>query len=196
MRRTPQQERGQRRVQQILDAAAEVFSEVGYEVATTNMIAHRANTSIGSLYQFFPNKDSIIKTLAQQLAEQLDEKLTPPTPGCERRNAIGNFVDEVYRFSQEHAGFLSLFHGSFQEVGSARAYPHINEKLQQYLQTLMAGENAPPTDPMYPISIRIAVCCTAAVLSHVSTLTPENREIALAETKRMLVNFLCSPGRI
>jgi AcrR family transcriptional regulator len=65
MRKFPQQMRGQQRVERILEAAAEVFGETGFENATTNLIAERANTSIGSLYQFFPNKQSIIDTLCQ-----------------------------------------------------------------------------------------------------------------------------------
>jgi len=50
MRRVPQQDRGQRRVEKILDAAAEVIAEVGVQAATTNAIAARAETSVGSLY--------------------------------------------------------------------------------------------------------------------------------------------------
>jgi len=195
MRRTPQQERGQRRVQQILDAAAEVFAEVGYEVATTNMIAHRANTSIGSLYQFFPNKDSIVKMLARRLAEELEQELMAPTPGDDCTDAIGNFVDEIYRFSQEHAGFLALLHGPFQSTGSTRTYPHLQEKLNEYLLTLLETEKGLPPNPKYAITTRIAVCCAAAVLSHVTTLPPEEQGFALAELKRNLSAFLCPPDR-
>jgi AcrR family transcriptional regulator len=41
-----------------LDAAAAVFDEVGYEAATTHLIAAKAGTAISSLYQFFPDKRS------------------------------------------------------------------------------------------------------------------------------------------
>ncbi|HVU12561.1 MAG TPA: TetR/AcrR family transcriptional regulator [Phototrophicaceae bacterium] len=75
MRRTPQQARGQRRVSKILDAAAEVFAEIGYEAATTNAIAIRANTSIGSLYQFFPNKFAILNALAKRYQVKLNSFL-------------------------------------------------------------------------------------------------------------------------
>ncbi len=45
MRRQPKQQRSQQRVEKILQAAAEVFVEVGYEAATTHMIAAKAETS-------------------------------------------------------------------------------------------------------------------------------------------------------
>lgn len=62
-RRQPQQKRSQERVEKILDAAAAVFDEIGFEAATTHAIAARANTAVGSLYQFFPDKLAIFNAL-------------------------------------------------------------------------------------------------------------------------------------
>ena len=53
----------------ILDAAAHVFHEQGYSAATTNDIADEAGVSIGSLYQYFPNKDALLVALTQQHIE-------------------------------------------------------------------------------------------------------------------------------
>ena len=63
LRRQPQQKRSQERVEKILDAAAAVFDEVGFEAATTHAIAARADTAVGSLYQFFPDKLAIFNAL-------------------------------------------------------------------------------------------------------------------------------------
>lgn len=63
LRRQPKQRRGQRRIERILTAAAEVFDEVGYEAATTHQIAARAGTAIGSLYQFFADKQAIFHAM-------------------------------------------------------------------------------------------------------------------------------------
>ncbi|MGH9734914.1 MAG: TetR/AcrR family transcriptional regulator [Candidatus Acidiferrales bacterium] len=69
-RRIPQQKRGRERVAGFLRAAARVITEVGYDRATTSAIAERANSCIGSLYQFFPNKPSIAEAIrAQHIAE-------------------------------------------------------------------------------------------------------------------------------
>ncbi|HST82351.1 MAG TPA: TetR/AcrR family transcriptional regulator [Kineosporiaceae bacterium] len=50
--------------QRLLEAAARVFSEYGYAAGTTNRIAEAAGHSIGTLYQYFPNKDAILVELA------------------------------------------------------------------------------------------------------------------------------------
>jgi AcrR family transcriptional regulator len=71
LRRQPKQIRGKVRVEKILDAAAAVFDEVGYEAATTHLIAAKAGTAIGSLYQFFPDKAAIFKAMELRHAERV-----------------------------------------------------------------------------------------------------------------------------
>src|SRR3569833_2023390 len=68
-RKQPRQVRAELTRQRILTAAAHVFAEHGYAAGTTNRIAERARISIGSLYQYFPNKDAILAAL---LARHLD----------------------------------------------------------------------------------------------------------------------------
>src|ERR1700761_5044321 len=65
-RRTPKQARSKALVERILDAGARVFAEVGYSAGTTNRIAEEAEVSIGSLYSYFPDKDSIVAALVQR----------------------------------------------------------------------------------------------------------------------------------
>jgi AcrR family transcriptional regulator len=71
LRRQPKQQRGQQRVAKILTAAAEVFAEVGYSAATTQQIADRASTAVGSIYQFFPDKLAIFHALEAAHMEQV-----------------------------------------------------------------------------------------------------------------------------
>ncbi|MGW8374868.1 TetR/AcrR family transcriptional regulator [Streptomyces sp. ODS28] len=62
-RKQPRQARAELTRQRILDAAAHVFAEYGYAAGTTNRIAEQAGISIGSLYQYYPNKDAILAEL-------------------------------------------------------------------------------------------------------------------------------------
>ena len=71
LRRQPKQKRGKARVEKILDAAAAVFDEVGYEAATTHMIAAKAETAIGSLYQFFPDKAALFQAMEIRHTERV-----------------------------------------------------------------------------------------------------------------------------
>ncbi|MEO0804106.1 MAG: helix-turn-helix domain-containing protein, partial [Cyanobacteria bacterium J06642_2] len=71
LRRQPQQQRSQERLDRILEAAAEVFWEVGYEAATTHAIAAKANTAVGAIYRFFPDKLAIFHALEKQHYDRL-----------------------------------------------------------------------------------------------------------------------------
>lgn len=65
-RKEPKQQRSLETRRRILDAAARVFAEHGYGAGTTNRIAAAAGLSIGSLYQYFPNKDAILLALVNE----------------------------------------------------------------------------------------------------------------------------------
>jgi AcrR family transcriptional regulator len=73
LRRQPKQQRGKDRVGKILDAAAAVFDAVGYEAATTHMIAAEAKTAIGSVYQFFPDKAAIFNAMELRHVDRVKE---------------------------------------------------------------------------------------------------------------------------
>lgn len=63
MRREPQQRRSKNTVSIIKQAALEVLCKEGYAACSTERIAARAGLSIGSFYKYFPNRDSILKTM-------------------------------------------------------------------------------------------------------------------------------------
>ena len=75
-RKSPSQERSRRTVERILDAAARIFHEQGYAGATTNDVADEAGVSVGSLYQYFPNKDSLLVALTRRHIESTTVGLT------------------------------------------------------------------------------------------------------------------------
>jgi AcrR family transcriptional regulator len=69
-RKQPSQERSRQTVAAILEAATHVFSSEGYGAATTARIAERAGVSVGSLYQFFSNKEELLLALGLKHVEE------------------------------------------------------------------------------------------------------------------------------
>jgi AcrR family transcriptional regulator len=72
-RKQPRQDRSRITVVAILEATAHILREEGYEKTNTNRIAARARISIGSLYQYFPNKASLITALIDRHAREMGE---------------------------------------------------------------------------------------------------------------------------
>jgi len=62
----PVQARAKFTVSIIIEAATHILKELGYEKFTTNKVANRAGVSIGSLYQYFPSKESLVAEIKRQ----------------------------------------------------------------------------------------------------------------------------------
>lgn len=75
LRKTPSQVRSQETFNRVLYAATRIFHEQGYDRTTTNDIADEADLSIGSVYQYFANKDSILIALTLQHIEESSKAL-------------------------------------------------------------------------------------------------------------------------
>jgi AcrR family transcriptional regulator len=70
-RKLPRQARSKATVDAVITAAAQVLIERGYEGATTARVAERAGVSVGSLYQYFPNKEALIAVLIERHADEI-----------------------------------------------------------------------------------------------------------------------------
>lgn len=69
-RRTPKQERAQATVDAVVEASARILVEEGFARLSTNRLAERAGVSVGTLYQYFPNKESVVEALVHRIAEE------------------------------------------------------------------------------------------------------------------------------
>ncbi|HTH61367.1 MAG TPA: helix-turn-helix domain-containing protein [Paraburkholderia sp.] len=80
----PKRERGRQRVAAIMDAAADVFAEKGFDAATMTEIAARSSTAIGSLYRFFPSKEVLADALLLRYAQHVSTSLAELAGQVER----------------------------------------------------------------------------------------------------------------
>src|SRR6266699_517208 len=169
MRRLPRQARGERRIAAILQAAAQVFYEVGFDAATTDMIAKQAQTAIGSLYDFFPNKEAIAQRLSEQFCEDMrllfEGILTDELAQVPLSHFIYNILDPLVQYHQTHPGFRALW---LQSQGDPRLAP-----IHQYLADVLNGKTAWVFERRYPKSNDPrAICSRKICLRTVYALLP------------------------
>ncbi|HEY8078651.1 MAG TPA: TetR/AcrR family transcriptional regulator, partial [Labilithrix sp.] len=114
-RRIPAQARSRERVERIVEAAAHVFAEEGYEAATMEAIAERAETSIGSIYQFFPNKLAVFHALARRYLDRvramMDLMMQGPLLEAAWPDILDASVDAWARFHENDPGFHAVWAG-------------------------------------------------------------------------------------
>lgn len=74
-RKRPRQERAKATVETILEASARILVKRGFDGFTTNEVATAAGVSIGSLYQYFPNKEALVAALIEKHVEEMSALL-------------------------------------------------------------------------------------------------------------------------
>jgi len=100
LRKTPNQRRSKERVEKMLSVAIELISQNGSDAMRMSEVAKLAGVSIGSLYQYFPDKSAIIQTLAERYNAQgkdcIKAGLAHVRTVDELCEAFGALVDEYY----------------------------------------------------------------------------------------------------
>lgn len=87
-RKKPQQDRAVATVEAILQAATYILTRRGWAAFTTNEVAQKAGVNIASLYQYFPNKESIVAELQRRHVEELDERWPDVPAGAPLRESL------------------------------------------------------------------------------------------------------------
>ncbi|GGY26725.1 TetR/AcrR family transcriptional regulator [Paludibacterium paludis] len=101
-RRVPRQARSRALVEAILEATARVLAERGYAGTNTNLVAERAGVSVGSVYQYFPNKDSLIAALHERHAAQMHAAMESALASAHPRDLRGYLAAIVHAWLAAH----------------------------------------------------------------------------------------------
>ncbi|MCA8899899.1 MAG: TetR/AcrR family transcriptional regulator [Hyphomonas sp.] len=91
-RRNPKQDRAQATVEAILEAAFQILEADGLAKLTTSRIAERAGVSIGTLYQYFRDKDAILAAMGQRQSDEMREKITAIVLDASGRAGVRDIV--------------------------------------------------------------------------------------------------------
>ena len=197
LRRRPQQPRGQRRIETILDAAERVFAAMGYEATSTNQIAAEAHTSIGSVYQFFPNKEAILRALVARSQEQMRQVLdevfaSDPQDELSPDELLDRLLDPLVALYARGYRMLALF-VTLPRVGDGAqaGEPLVEEiiwRLDARLTRRMPGLSADRRE----LSVRMIVETVRALMPLMTTAEGQVRPEAVAELKRMLRAYIAA----
>jgi AcrR family transcriptional regulator len=195
LRRQPKQQRGKARVEKILDAAAAVFDEVGYEAATTHLIAARAGTAIGSLYQFFPDKAAIFKAMELRHAErvkqfwaQVDIPAIAQLPLRQMIHGLVVAVTELFEQPVSRVVFVQFYLAReiFQSIDESMTQEAIN-----FMATILKHRNPALSEEQCSLLAEVCVHSSNAVtLAALRTLNERYRQQLTQEIEDLMVSYL------
>lgn len=191
--RAPQQDRGHRRVEQILDAAESVFAEVGVDAATTNEIAERAGASVGSIYHFFPGKDAIVLAVARRFAERMRDN-----------NATAMSMDDVHaplpllferiigthdRFVSESPAFSAVHDVLHRKFGSCSIKDQLDEAIIDQVRRFLEVRLPRMGHEQRLAATRLSVLAVGQCCESARELSSRDRTLMLRELRDMLVRY-------
>lgn len=154
-RRTPRQARSQALVEAILEATARVLAQRGYAGTNTNLVAERAGVSVGSVYQYFPNKDSLVTALHERHAAQMYRAIDNVLAARQPRSLRGHVEAMVHALLAAH-----------------RVEPGLHQVLEKEFPFFDAPKNQSPADDSIYRRVQ------QLLEEHRGEIAPRNRDLA------------------
>lgn len=134
-RRTPNQERAMETIDILFQATAQILEREGEVALTTNKVASVAGFSIGTLYQYFPNKDAIILAMGLRVQNQVLEQMEKYLNDLQARDDLME-LDPYLLVRQA----ISLVVQSMTLKGNNKSLLRLFWMLEQHDQTTMASQ--------------------------------------------------------
>jgi AcrR family transcriptional regulator len=187
--RKPRQERARYKVELMLEAAIRLLEHGGMEVLTTNAVAQTAGVSIGTLYQYFPNKDAILDALAEREMAQISQRvlaaLAEASPGRPEEN-VRRLVSAV----TASYGERREAHRQVIAHALARGGRRLTPLLDKVIALLTSSEHPAQLDP--PMSAADAFVLTNAFagVMRAMLLVPEGQGPAPDAIERALARLI------
>jgi AcrR family transcriptional regulator len=203
LRRRPAQRRSVERVERMLDECALLLDEVGYEALTTKEVARRAEVPIGTFYQFFHDKQGLVRALAlrnlEAFLDQVTERIAVTDLG-HWTDLVDLAIDEFVAMKRSRPGFAVV---DFGEVLAAPGGPalegtdrtldgrlHNNVIVADRLRALTLDLLNAPAGPGLDRALLVAVEATDAVLKLAFRADPGGDPDLIAECKLLVRRYL------
>jgi AcrR family transcriptional regulator len=197
-RKTPRQNRAVESRARILDAAREVFAAHGYAAGTTNRIAAAAHMSVGSIYQYFPNKDSILVELVRaHIVEGTAELLAAVGSPDDFEDVESTVRAAVSALVAVHVRDRRLHRVLFEESPRPASLLAELAELEDAAVAMVAQRLLSWWPDLAEPELRarlVATTIESLVHRFVATDRPLDEDLFVAETTRLIVGYLADVG--
>jgi AcrR family transcriptional regulator len=187
----PQQERAARRLAGFLDAAAELFVEVGFEAATMTAIAERSASGIGTLYHYFPDKQSIASALLNQYAREIEAHWKPLMEQAEtlsHTEFAEMFLECITKFVRERPAYLKLLAAPIRFSRD----PAARRALRVAIANAFRAKDPSLTGEKALLAANIALQMVKGMTTLYAEAAPREKPLIVAEYKKALTLYLGS----
>ena len=142
-RKNPQQARSADTMAALLEAAARILETRGFDGYTTNYVAARAGVSIGSVYQYFPNKDALTLALIERETALLLEELAAIATDSTYEAGIGQLIRAAIRHQLRRPELARLLDFEEQRLPATRRDQQVSTVITNLVIALLRLPSAP-----------------------------------------------------
>jgi AcrR family transcriptional regulator len=170
-----------------------VFLERGYDAGTTEEIARLAGTSIGSLYQFFPNKLAIFNAIALRCVgrarELFDTFMTPEAIDRPWTELLDGAIDAFATYHRTEPDFQAILLNWRVAADMILANDDVNREFAQRAETVLSA-NAPALTPARRALVATIIIETVSAMMILCIRRPTSADDVISETKTLLRRYL------
>jgi AcrR family transcriptional regulator len=193
-RKRPMQQRSRERVDLVLRSAGELLAAEGVEKLSTNAIAARAGLPIGTLYQFFKDKDQIIDELVRRFSAEIiafaNRELRAEDLRTDAAGFIRTLITGIGRIQAEYAGFVCLFAPGAGHDRLATAAEELKQVVVGRLQEIFAVA-LPQLDPAERARIiDVWIDVTRGMIGSLDRTVTDSRSDLIEELQIVLLSYL------
>ena len=194
VRTEPIQQRGADRLNALLDAAATIVDEIGFDRLTTAMIAERSGASIGTVYRYFPDRIAVLQALRERSIARFRSRIVslieteaPSTWWDAVDLGITSFV-ELYR---SEPGFRIIHFVDRERIRRGRhGRRHRDAVREALLRRCSPRCSASTAASDLAFHLEVAVEMMDAILSRAFAFDASGDERYIAEARRVLHGYL------
>jgi AcrR family transcriptional regulator len=190
-RKSPVQARSTASVDAILEATIQVLLSVGKERLTTTRVALRAGVSVGTLYQYFPNKSALLQAVLkrhlEQVAEAVERVCREQKGNSLRQMApalVNAFLDAKMRYPKTSAAFYSVS----SDVDGAKIALRIRVRTNKAIVALLASAREPLKKEPQIVASMVQSAMTGMSQRILTSSAPEKEFSLLREELIFMVN--------
>lgn len=196
-RKQPRQQRSRDTVAVILEAAARVLEARGLEGYNTNAVAERGGISVGSVYQYFPNKDALTLALIANFEEALLAKVRDAIAASEGKSLAASLALVVRAQLEAHAeraGLNRILETEEDRLRPASSAPSAATELKQLVAALLARHRRELGRPVGDDAVEDLIVISRAMVDH-ALQSDLSRPAASRRVLRAIEGYLHGPYR-
>ena len=192
VRKAPVQQRSAERINALLDSASVLLDELGIDAITTSEVAKRAHSSVGVIYRYFPNIQSLLRALASRNFDKYRAGLTATlnTRATTALDALNVAIDIYVELSRTEPGFRILSFGNIIDRRFNVDRKSNNTALAEILTELLVTTYGVPASAALTFDIEVTVEIADSLLERAFLYDPRGEEPFIDKLREYIAQLL------